>query len=61
MSAPLIEYVRQSDLAVRKSELLERGGLTLEELRERASSYAVTPEQRDILDAIEDIDYLLAR
>ncbi|MDQ0664698.1 hypothetical protein QFZ35_003196 [Arthrobacter ulcerisalmonis] len=60
MSAPLIEYVRQSDLAARKSELLERGGLSLEELRDRASSYAVTPEQRDILDAIEDIDYLLA-
>lgn len=61
MSAPLIEYVRQTELAARKSELLERGGLSLEELRDRASSYAVTPEQRDILDAIEDIDYLLAK
>lgn len=60
MSAPLIEYVRQSELATRKRELLERGGLTLEELRDRASSYAVTPEQRDILEAVEDIDYLLA-
>lgn len=60
MSAPLIEYVRQSELAIRKRELLERGGLTLEELRDRASSYAVTPEQRDILEAVEDIDYLLA-
>ncbi|GAA1263170.1 hypothetical protein [Arthrobacter pascens] len=61
MSAPFIEYVSQSVLEARKDELLRRGGLSLADLRSRAETYAVTPEQRDILDAVEDIDYLLAR
>jgi hypothetical protein len=60
MRAPIIEYVSQSALQIRRDELLKGAGLSLDELRDRALTYAVTPEQRDALEAVEDIDYLLA-
>jgi len=59
MAAPLIEFVTRKDLEERRAVLLERSGLDLGELRSRAETYSVTPEQRDILDALEDVDYLL--
>lgn len=59
MASPLIEFVSRATLEERRTALLERSGLELEELRSRAETYALSPEQRDILDAVEDVDYLL--
>ena len=48
-----------ADLQDERRMLLERAGLAEEELRRRASNYQLSAQQMDILDAIDNIDYLL--
>lgn len=40
--------------------LLRRAGMSFDELQQRRESYQLTVEQLDLLEAIENIDYLLA-
>lgn len=53
--------VRKSgrELKRERDMLLKRAGIPEDELRRRAQTYQLTTEQMDILDAINDIDYLL--
>jgi hypothetical protein len=43
-----------------RQALLRRAGMNFEELQRRKESYQLTVEQLDLLEAIENIDYLLA-
>jgi hypothetical protein len=47
------------ELRAERQALIRRAGIDEAELRNRASSYQLTSEQMDILDAINGIDYLL--
>jgi len=47
------------ELKQEREHLLQRAGLPEQELRSRAESYQLTSEQMDILEAINNIDYLL--
>jgi hypothetical protein len=47
------------ELKQERQHLLDRAGLAEHELRGRAETYQLTAEQMDILDAIDNIDYLL--
>lgn len=47
------------ELRRERAGLLRRAGLSEPELRSRAETYQLTAEQMDILDAIDNIDYLL--
>lgn len=48
-----------AELWQERGELLELAGLPEPELRRRAATYQLTAEQLDILDAIDNIDFLL--
>jgi hypothetical protein len=47
------------ELRRERNDLLKQAGLDERELRRRAETYQLTSEQMDILDAVENIDYLL--
>lgn len=49
-----------SQLKRERQTLLRRAGMSFEELWHRSESYQLTVEQLDLLEAIENIDYLLA-
>lgn len=59
VSEVVIEYVDLDQLKSRREALIRQSGLNLEELRARAAVWAITPEQRDILEELDDVDYLL--
>lgn len=54
-----VEFVSRSDLLEERARLVARSGLSLEELREKGAVYEVSVEQRDILDEIDGIEFLL--
>lgn len=49
----------RDDLASRREKLLKSVGMTYEELRERAVTYTLRPEERAAYETIRSIDYLL--
>lgn len=49
-----------TELKHERQALLRRAGMSFEELQRRRESYQLTVEQFDLLEAIENIDYLLA-
>lgn len=60
MTPVAVAFKTEDDLIASRDELVQRSGLTLEELKRRGRTYDVTVEQRNILESIEDIEYLLA-
>lgn len=58
---PGATVVRKSlaQLQTTRAALVKSAGMTEEELRARARVYQVAPAQRDIVDALDTIDYLL--
>jgi hypothetical protein len=58
---PMATVISRSaqELKQERQHLLRRAGLSERELRDRAETYQLTSEQMDILDAIQNIDYLL--
>ncbi|MEO3782365.1 hypothetical protein ABGB12_03480 [Actinocorallia sp. B10E7] len=48
-----------AELRQERRDLLKRAGLPEAELRRLAATYQLTTEQLDILDAIDNIDFLL--
>lgn len=58
---PMATVISRSaeELTQERQHLLRRAGLSEHELRDRAQTYQLTAEQMDILDAINNIDYLL--
>jgi alpha-ketoglutarate-dependent taurine dioxygenase len=49
----------QEELRRQRDELLDRASTTYDGLRERAESYQLTPEERNIWETLRTIDYLL--
>ncbi|MGH3797741.1 MAG: hypothetical protein ACRDSP_22955 [Pseudonocardiaceae bacterium] len=58
MTAELYEVTRQQ-LEERRSAVLERLDISEDELRQRAAGYVLTPEEREALIELEEIDFLL--
>lgn len=58
---PMATVISRSaeELKRERKHLLRRAGLPERELRSRAETYQLTANQMDILDAIDNIDYLL--
>jgi hypothetical protein len=58
---PMATVISRSteELRQEREHLLGRASLSEQELRSRAETYQLTAEQMDILDAIDNIDYLL--
>lgn len=55
-----MERVSTDSLQQERTALLAAAGLPLAELRRRAETYDLSIRQRDILEQIEDLDFLLA-
>ncbi|NMR19736.1 hypothetical protein [Cellulomonas fimi] len=55
---PSITYLSPTDIAERRSELLERAGLELDTLRQRGAEYRLSPEQAAVLKDLEDLVFL---
>ncbi len=53
-----ITVLTKDDIAARRRSLLDEAGLDLKELRERAESYLLSPEQALILKELDDLDFL---
>jgi hypothetical protein len=49
----------EAELEAQRARLLAEAGLTYEELRDRAATWNLSPEQQDIWHTIEGIGYLL--
>jgi hypothetical protein len=47
------------ELRRQRADLLDRAGTTYDELRERAESYQLTLEERNIWETLRTIDFLL--
>ncbi len=58
MSAPVVKVTREELLSERR-ELLKRLGISLEQLKERAATYSLSPEEWAAWDQIEEIAFLL--
>ncbi len=58
MTAELYEVTRKQ-LADRRSAALARLDIPEDELRQRAVEHVLTPEERDALIELEEIDFLL--
>jgi hypothetical protein len=48
-----------ADLRRQREDLLNRVGSTYDELRERAESYQLTADERNVWETLKTIDYLL--
>lgn len=57
---PTLELLTREQLQQRRTELLQRVGLSEDELRRRADDYALTPQQSALAEEISDLEYLLA-
>lgn len=53
-----LEVLGPDAIDSRLRELLARVRMTLEELRQRADIFALTPSEQGVLDQIEDLEYL---
>jgi hypothetical protein len=53
-----ITFLTKDDIARRQAELLDRAGLSLDELRDRQTTYRLSPEQALILKELEDLEFL---
>lgn len=58
MTAELHEVTRPQ-LAARRCAALTRLGMPESELRRRAAEHVLTPEEREVLIELEEIDFLL--
>lgn len=58
MASTLVRLTAQ-EIEERRRALLAEAGMSAEELRERADVWALTQAQSAILDALEDLDFLL--
>lgn len=58
---PMSTVISRSPTELRdeREMLLHRAGLAEDDLRRRAENYQLSAQQMDILDAIDNIDYLL--
>lgn len=48
-----------AELREERRMLLDRAGMNEDELRRRAATYQLSPQQMDIVSALDNIDYLL--
>lgn len=55
-----IRHATREEMIEELRRLVERSGLTLDELKRRGAIYNVSVEQRDILNAVEQIEFLLS-
>ena len=53
-----ITFMTAEQIETRRAELLSRAGLDRETLRLRAEQYRLSPEQAQILDELDDLDFL---
>ncbi|SOD64011.1 hypothetical protein SAMN06297387_113170 [Streptomyces zhaozhouensis] len=60
LAMPTVIHMTRTEALRQREELLERAGLSYEQLRERADAYALTMEQLLIWHTIEGLDYLLS-
>lgn len=60
MTPVSVAFKTKSELLRERAQLISSSKLSLEELRGRAASYDLTVEQRDILEEIENLEFLLA-
>lgn len=58
MTAELHEVTREQ-LEERRRAALARLGISERDLRQRAVEHVLTPEERDVLTELEEIDFLL--
>ncbi|GAA1789411.1 hypothetical protein HC028_14680 [Planosporangium flavigriseum] len=56
---PSVIVKSREELWRQREELLNRAHTTYEELRERAESYLLTADERNIWETLKTIDYLL--
>lgn len=54
-----IEWLTVKQLRARRAALLERAGMTESELRARRDNYVLDLEGQAVLEALDDVDYLL--
>lgn len=54
-----VEFVSKDELLEERDHLVARSGLSLDDLKEKGAIYDITVEQRDILEEIEGIEFLL--
>lgn len=57
---PTVIHMTREEALQQREELLQRAGLTYEQLRDQAAVYAVTMDQLMIWHTIEGLDYLLS-
>ncbi len=60
MTALAVEFKTHQELMQERDSLLQKSGLTLAELTERAEDYRLSVKQYAIFEAIADINYLLS-
>jgi hypothetical protein len=58
MTVELIDVTRH-ELQRRRAAILARIGTPLDELRRRAADHVATPEEREVLIELEEVDFLL--
>ena len=51
--------VSTAELRKRRADIVRRLGGDLDELRARSDKHAVTPDERDLLLELEEVDFLL--
>lgn len=59
MTPVSVDFKTKSELLRERAELIARSGLSIEDLRARAVSYDLTVAQRNILEDIENLEFLL--
>ncbi|WP_052850970.1 hypothetical protein [Streptomyces avicenniae] len=57
---PTVIHLTRQEAEQQRRELLDRAGLTYEELRDQVAVYAVTMDQLMVWHTIEGLDYLLS-
>lgn len=57
--SPLIETVTRDALERRRAGIVASVGMSPEELRSLEETHTLTPEQRDALSALDEIEFLL--
>jgi hypothetical protein len=60
MTPIAVAFKSKEALLSERAQLVAESGLPLDELKRRSATYDVSVEQRDIMDSIENIEFLLA-
>lgn len=56
---PTVELLTRDEITERRDALLAKAGMPLDDLRDAADEYRLTPTQAALLDEVEDLEFLL--